>query len=99
MRDRRQLRRIPKLGLAYSARHGRTCSGHPRISYVSEGKTWMPAPRAGMTILFASRIKHSNTQGRQQRVADAAKLLAVADLERTAVRDSARVEFLDSASR
>jgi hypothetical protein len=32
-------------------RHGRACPGHPRLSYVMEAKTWMPATSAGMTEL------------------------------------------------
>ncbi len=31
-------------------RHGRTCSGHPRLCFGAALKTWMPATSAGMTI-------------------------------------------------
>ena len=37
-------------------RHGRTCSGHPRLPFSAASKTWMPVTRTGMTIEFMLRI-------------------------------------------
>jgi hypothetical protein len=33
-------------------RYGRACPGHPRLSCLREGKTWMPGTRPGMTSYF-----------------------------------------------
>src|SRR5579863_4018656 len=35
-------------------RHGRTCSGYPRLSIRAIPKTWMPATGAGMTTIGTS---------------------------------------------
>src|ERR1700741_3213941 len=35
-------------------RHGRTCSGHPRLRLYAGLKTWMPATSAGMTTFLRS---------------------------------------------
>ena len=37
-------------------RHGRTCSGHPRLRFHAEVKTWMPATSAGMTKQSTSTV-------------------------------------------
>jgi hypothetical protein len=39
-------------------RHGRACPGHPRLSCLTEAKTWMPGTRPGMTS-FVGRISEA----------------------------------------
>src|ERR1700688_2359006 len=33
----------------HRCRHGGACPGHPRLSCLTEAKTWMPGTRPGMT--------------------------------------------------
>ncbi len=44
-----------------SIRHGRTCSGHPRLAWPEQGKTWMAGISPAMTenTERAQRASHS----------------------------------------
>src|SRR5712671_4363897 len=39
-------------------RHGRACPGHPRLSCLSEVKTWMPGTRPGTTSFSIRALFH-----------------------------------------
>jgi hypothetical protein len=49
--------------LIHPRRHGRTCSGHPRLCSFTQNKTWMPGIKPGMTSRCAARqLRHERRE-------------------------------------